>query len=105
MGSGVYMYGGKKGRVEKKRRKKKLKGKKLNWFYLYVYLFGAKCRIVKIYLEDVYDIFYHKWFVYISIVHTIYISLYFFIILFKFYKNVCKEMCTNHDLFFFISRH
>jgi hypothetical protein len=65
-------------------------------------LFGVKCRIVKIYLEDVYDIFYHKWFVYISIAHTIYISLYFFITLFKFYKNVCKEMCTNHDLFFLL---
>jgi hypothetical protein len=46
--------------------------------------------------------FYHKWFVYISIAHTIYISLYFFITLFKFYKNVCKEMCTNHDLFFLL---
>ena len=45
--------------------------------------------------------FYHKWFVYISIAHTIHIFLYFFIILFKFYKNVCKEMYTNHDLFFF----
>jgi hypothetical protein len=42
-------------------------------------LFGVKCRIVKIYLKDVYDIFYHKWFVYISITHTIHISLYFFI--------------------------
>jgi hypothetical protein len=62
-------------------------------------LFGVKCRIVKIYLEDVYDIFYRKWFMYISITHTIHISLYFFITLFKFYKNVCKEMCTNHDLF------
>jgi hypothetical protein len=70
-------------------------------------LFGAKCRIVKIYLEDVYDIyfFYHKWFVYISIAHTIHIFLYFFITLFKFYKNMCKEMCTNRDLFFFINRH
>jgi hypothetical protein len=48
--------------------------------------------------------FYHKSFVYISITHTIHIFLYFFITLFKFYKNVCKEMCTNHDLFFFISR-
>jgi hypothetical protein len=65
-------------------------------------LLGAKCRIVKIYLEDVYDIFYHKWFMYISIAHTIHISLYFFIILFKFYKNVYKEICTNHDLFFFL---
>jgi hypothetical protein len=55
---------------------------------------------VKIYLEDVYDIFYHKWFVYISIAHTI--SLYFFITLFKFYKNVFKKMCTNHDLFFLL---
>ena len=45
---------------------------------------------------------YYKWFVYISIAHTIYISLYFFITLFKFYKNVCKEMCTNHDLFFLL---
>ena len=65
-------------------------------------LFGVKCRIVKIYLEDVYDIFYHKWFVYISIAYTIYISLYFFITLFKFYKNACKEMCTNYNLFFLL---
>jgi hypothetical protein len=64
-------------------------------------LFGAMCRIVKIYLEDVYDIFfYYKWFVYISIAHTI--SLYFFITLFKFYKNMFKEMCTNHGLFFLL---
>ena len=64
-------------------------------------LFGVKCRIVKIYLKDVYDIFYHKWIVYISMAHTIYISLYFFIILFKFYKNVCKKMCTDHDFIFY----
>jgi hypothetical protein len=43
--------------------------------------------------------------VYISIAHIIHISLYFFITLFKFYKNMCKEMCSNHDLFIFISRH
>ena len=54
---------GKKGEWK---RKKKLKGN------------GAKYRIVKIYLEDVFDIFYHKGFVYISIAHTIHISLYFF---------------------------
>jgi hypothetical protein len=65
-------------------------------------LFGVKCRIVKIYLEDVYDIFYHKSFVYISIAHTIYISLKKIITLFKFYKNVCKEMYTNHCLFFLL---
>jgi hypothetical protein len=41
-------------------------------------LFGTKYRIVKIYLENVYDFFYHKWFVYISIAHKIHISLYFF---------------------------
>jgi hypothetical protein len=47
--------------------------------------------------------FYHKWFVFISIAHTIHISLYiFFITLFKIYKKVCKEMCTNHDLFFLL---
>jgi hypothetical protein len=63
-------------------------------------LFSVKCRIVKIYLKDV-NIFYHKWFVYIPIAHTIYISLHFFITLFKFYKNVCKEMCTNY-LFFLL---
>ena len=70
-------------------------------------LFGAKYRIVKIYLENVYDIFF---FIinglYISLLHTQYTFLYiFFITLFKFYKNVCKEICTNHDLFFFINRH
>ena len=36
MRSGVYVYGGKKGGVEKK-EEKNLKGKKLNWFYLYVH--------------------------------------------------------------------
>ena len=46
--------------------------------------------------------FYHKWFVYISIAHTIHTSLLFFITLFKFYKNVCKKMCTNYDLFFLL---
>ena len=39
----------------------------------------------------------------ISLLHTQYTFLYiFFITLFKFYKNVCKEMCTNHDLFFLL---
>ena len=42
MGSGVYVYGGKKGRVEKERRKKKLKGKKLNWFYSNVHFVWCK---------------------------------------------------------------
>ena len=37
MESGVYVYGGKKGGVERKKKKKNLKGKKLNWFYLYVH--------------------------------------------------------------------
>ena len=39
---------------------------------------------------------------YISIVHTINISLYFFITLYKFYKNVCKEICINQELFFLL---
>ena len=43
MGSGVYVYGGKKGGMEnKKEKKKKLKGKKLNWFYLYVHFVWYK---------------------------------------------------------------
>ena len=41
VGSGVYEYGGKKGRVEKK-EEKKLKRKKLNWFYLYVHFIWCK---------------------------------------------------------------
>jgi hypothetical protein len=36
------MGSGKKGRVEKERRKKKLKGKKLNWFYWYVHFIWCK---------------------------------------------------------------
>jgi hypothetical protein len=76
-----------------KKEKKKLKGNKQNWFYLFVHfclmlLFDAKCRIVKICLEEVYDIFYHKWFVYISIAYTIHNCLYLFITLFKFYKSM-----------------
>jgi hypothetical protein len=39
----------------------------------------------------------------ISVLHTQCTFLYiFFITLFKFYKNVCNEMCTNHDLFFLL---
>ena len=65
-------------------------------------LFGAKCRIVKIYLEDVYDIFFIINGLCISLLHKQYTFLYFFFItLFKFYKNV-NEMCTNHDLFFLL---
>ena len=41
MRSGVYVYGGKKWGVEKK-EKKNLKGKKLNWFYLYVHFVWCK---------------------------------------------------------------
>ena len=41
MGSGIYVYGGKKGGVEKK-EEKNLKGKKLNWFYLYVHFIWCK---------------------------------------------------------------
>ena len=44
MESGVYVYGGKKRRVEKGRRKKKLKWKKLNWFYLYVHFIWCKVQ-------------------------------------------------------------
>jgi hypothetical protein len=36
----------------------------------------------------------------ISLLHTQYTFLnIFFITLFKFYKNMCKEIYTNHDLF------
>ena len=39
----------------------------------------------------------------ISLLHTQYTLLYiFFITLFKFYKNMCKEICINHDLFFLL---
>ena len=41
MGSGVYVYGGKKGGVEKK-EEKNLKWKKLNCFYLYVHFVWCK---------------------------------------------------------------
>jgi hypothetical protein len=41
MGSGVYVYGGKKGELKRK-KKKNLKGKKLNWFYLYVHCVWCK---------------------------------------------------------------
>jgi hypothetical protein len=41
MGSGVYVYGGKKRGVEKK-EEKKFERKKLNWFYLYVHFIWCK---------------------------------------------------------------
>ena len=42
MGSGVYMYVGKKRGSEKKKKKQNLKEKKLNWFYLYVHFVWCK---------------------------------------------------------------
>jgi hypothetical protein len=52
-GEGVY---GEKKKGEEKN--KKLKGKKLIGFICLFILFDVKCRIVKIYLEKVYDIFF-----------------------------------------------
>ena len=77
---------GKKG--EWKRKKKKLKGN------------GAKYRIVKIYLEDVFDIFYHKGFVYISIAHTIHISL-FFLLHYSNFIKMCARRCVQIMTYFF----
>jgi hypothetical protein len=60
---------------------------------------------VKIYLEDVYDIyiyiFYHKWFVYISIAHTIYISLFFLLHCSNFIK-MCVRRCAQIMTYFFL---
>jgi hypothetical protein len=61
-------------------------------------LFGAKYRIVKFYLEDIYDIFYHKWFVYISITYTIHTFLYIFLLycsnFIKMYIRRCAQIMT-----------
>jgi hypothetical protein len=64
-------------------------------------LFGAKCRIVKIYLEDIFDIFYHKGFVYISIAHTIHISLFFLLHCSNFIKICAKRSAQIMTYFFF----
>jgi hypothetical protein len=77
---------GKKGEWK---RKKKLKGN------------DAKYRIVKIYLEDVFDIFYHKGFVYISIAHTIHISLYFFLLHYSNFIKMCARRCVQIMTYFF----
>jgi Uri superfamily endonuclease len=42
IGSGVYVYSGKKRGSGKERRKKNLKEKKLKWFYLYVHFVWCK---------------------------------------------------------------
>ena len=67
--------------------------KKIGFIYMFT-LFGAKCRIVKIYLEDIYDIFYHKKFVYISIAHIIHIFLYFFLLHCSNFIKMCARKCT-----------
>ena len=69
---------------------------------LFPYFFSFFCCVPYFFSFFLFFIFYHKCFVYISIAQKIHISLYFFITLFKFYKNICKEMCTNHDLFFLL---
>ena len=46
--------------------------------------------------------FYHKWFVYISIAHTIHICLHFFITLFKFCKSVQRDMHKLWPFFFLL---
>ena len=103
--SGVYVYGGKKG-GGKERRKKFWKGKTKLVLFVCLLCFVQSVELWKFISRMSMIFFYHKWFVYISIAHTIHNSLYFFITLFKFYKNVCKEICTNHDnviLYFFIT--
>jgi hypothetical protein len=57
---------------------------------------------VKIYLEDVYDIFYHKWFVYISIAHTIHISLYFFLLHCSNFVKMCARRYAQIVTYFFL---
>ena len=64
-------------------------------------LFGVKCRIVKIYLEDVYDIFYHKWFVYIFIAYTIHIFLYIFLFHCSNFIKMCARRCAQIMTYFF----
>jgi hypothetical protein len=41
-GEWVYVYGGKKRGEWKRKKKKILKGKKLNWFYLYLHFVWCK---------------------------------------------------------------
>ena len=57
MGIGVYVYSGKKGGVEKKEEKIFEKEKNSIGFICIFVLFGTKCRIMKIYLNDVYNIY------------------------------------------------
>ena len=60
------------------------------------------CRIVKIYLEDVYDIFFIINGLCISLLHTQCTFLYIFLLHCPNFIKMCKEMCTNHDLFFLL---
>jgi hypothetical protein len=54
---------------------------------------------VKIYLEDIYDIFfYHKWFVYISIAHTIHI----FLLHCSNFIKMCVTRCAQIMTYFFL---
>jgi hypothetical protein len=78
---------------------------------IYVYLFtllGAKCKIVKICLEEVHDIHIYIFIIndlYTSLLHTQYTLVYIFLLHCSNFVKVCKRMCTNHDpFFFFISR-
>jgi hypothetical protein len=64
-------------------------------------LFGAKCRIVKIYLENIYDIFF---FIInglcISLLHTQYTFLYIFLLHFSNFIKVCARRCAQIRTYF-----
>jgi hypothetical protein len=66
-------------------------------------LFGAKYRIVKIYLEDVYDIFF---FIInslcISLLHTQYTFLYIFLLYYLNFIKMCVRRCAQIMTYFFL---
>jgi hypothetical protein len=64
-------------------------------------LFGIKCRIVKIYLEDVYDIFFIINGLYISLLHTQYTFLYMFLLHYSNFIKICARRCAQIMTYFF----
>ena len=65
-------------------------------------LFGAKRRIVKIYLEDVYDIFFIRNGLCISLLHTQYTFLYILLLHCSNFIKMCARRCAQIMTYFFI---
>jgi hypothetical protein len=65
-------------------------------------LFDAKCKIVKIYLEYIFDIFFIINGLCMSLLHIQYTFLYIFLLHYSNFTKMCARRCTQIMTYFFL---